>query len=160
MVSISVKIEGLEKLQAGVAAGPAMLASETRLAMTAGSLLIEGTGRTLAPKDMGRLGGSITHVISGGGANLTSRIGPSVAYGIVIEKGRRPGMKAPPVKALAPWARRHGIPDGALFQIARSIGRKGIKARPFMVPALESNRGKVISLFARLGINVVNRMAN
>jgi hypothetical protein len=158
-VQIDVRIEGLEKLQAGVAAAPATLASEVRTAMMAGSLLVEGTARSLAPKDTGRLAGSITHAISGGGANLSSKIGPSVAWGIVIEKGRRPGRPAPPIAALRPWARRHGIPESALFVVARSIGRKGIKARPYMVPALDQNRGRIIALFEKTGLRVVARMA-
>lgn len=158
-MQLDVRIAGLEQLQAGVAAAPATLATEVRTAMTAGSLLIEGAARSLAPKDSGRLGGSITHVIGGGGADLTARIGPSVAYGIVIERGRRPGAAPPPVAALRPWARRRGIPDGALFQVARAIGRKGTKARPFMRPAFDQQRGAVIARFERVGLRVVLRMA-
>ena len=86
-MQIDVRIEGLEKLQAGIASGPATLATEVRTAMVAGSLLIEGSARSLAPNDTGRLAGSITHSISGGGANLTSRIGPSTAYAIYMLRG-------------------------------------------------------------------------
>lgn len=150
-MQIDVRIEGLEKLQAGVAAGPATLASEVRTALTAGSLLVEGTARSLAPKDTGRLGGSITHQISG----MTSRIGPSVAYGLFVEKGRRPG-KPPPVAAIAPWARRHGVNP---FLVARAIGRRGTKPRPFLVPALTQNTGRIVALFQKVGVRVVSRMA-
>lgn len=158
-MQIDLRIEGLERLQAGVAAAPATLASETRLAMVAGSLLIEGTARTLAPKDTGRLAGSITHAISGGGANLTSKIGPSVAYGLYVEKGRQPGKPMPPAGAIAGWAARKGIPASSLFVLRRAIGRKGIKARPFMKPAFDQNRGAVVARFARIGVAVVQRMA-
>lgn len=155
-MQISVKIEGLERLQAGVASGPATLASETRLAMAAGSLLVEGTQRSLVSKDTGRTGGSITHLITGSGANLTSKIGPSVATAIYLEKGRKPG-KMPPVKAIEPWARRHGINP---YMLARSIGRKGTKPHPFVAPSLDPNRAKIIALFEKVGVKVVNRMAN
>jgi hypothetical protein len=154
-VQIDIKIEGLEKLQAGIATGPATLATEVRTAMTAGSLLIEGTARGLAPKDTGRLSGSITHVISGGGANLQSKIGPSVAYGIYVEKGRGPG-KAPPIGAIAGWAARKGINP---YVLARSIARKGVRPQPYMLPAYQSNAGKVTALFERIGAKVVSRMA-
>jgi hypothetical protein len=154
-MQIDVRIEGLEKLQAGVAAAPATLASEVRTAMMAGSLLVEGTARSLAPKDTGRLAGSITHAISGGGASLTSRIGPSVSWGIYVERGRRPG-KPPPVSAIAPWARRHGANP---FLVARAIGRRGTKARPFLVPALTKSQGRIVALFTKVGATVVARMA-
>jgi len=42
----------------------------------------------------------------------------------------------PPPDALSGWARRHGL-AGLEFVIARAIGRRGIKARPFLGPALE-----------------------
>ncbi len=155
MAAIDVRIIGLEALQAGVAAGPATLAAEVRTAMVAGSLLMEGTARTLAPKDTGRLAGSITHTISGGGASLTSRIGPSVAYGLFVETGRRAGTP-PPVGAVAGWANRHGMNP---FVLARSIGRKGTRARPFMAPAFVQNVGRVTALFERIAGVTVRRMA-
>lgn len=150
-MEISVRIEGLEKLQAGAAAAPATLLSETRTALLAGSLLVEGTARSLAPKDTGRLGGSITHQISG----LTSRIGPSVSYGLYVEKGRRPG-KPPPVSAIEPWARRRGANP---FLVARAIGRRGTKPRPFLVPALTQSTPRIVALFQKVGLKVVSRMA-
>jgi hypothetical protein len=158
-VQIDVRIEGLERLQAGVAAGPATLAAEVRGAMTAGSLLIEGAARGLAPKDTGRLAGSITHAISGGGANLQSKIGPSVAYGLYVEKGRGAGKPMPPAGAMAAWMARKGIPASASYVLRRSIGRKGIKARPYMLPAFQQNQGRVTALFMKIGVKVVSRMA-
>lgn len=154
-MQISVRIEGLERLQAGAAAAPATLASEVRTAMVAGSLLIEGAARGLAPKDTGRLAGSITHTISGGGANLTSKIGPSVAYGLFVEKGRAPG-KMPPIGAIRGWAARKGINP---YMLARAIARKGTKPHPFLVPAFEQNSGRVIALFQKIGVAVVQRIA-
>lgn len=155
MASVTVQIVGLERLQAGVARGPATLAREVRTAMTAGSLLIEGTARTLAPKDTGRLAGSITHVIGGGGASLQARIGPSVAWGIFVEQGRRAG-KRPPIAAVEGWARRHGVSP---YVVARSIGLKGTRPHPFLLPAYQQNSGRVIALFTALGARVVSTMA-
>lgn len=155
MASIEIRIEGLEKLQAGLSAGPTTLATEVRTAMQAGSLLIEGTARGLAPKDTGRLAGSITHQITGGGANLTSKIGPSVAYGLFAEKGRGAGTP-PPVSAVRGWATRHGMNPYAL---ARAIGRKGTKGKPYMEPAFRQNVNGVIRLFDKVAATVVARMA-
>ena len=150
-MEISIKIEGIENLAAGAAAAPATLESEVKLALVAGSLLIEGSARGLAPKDTGRLAGSITHNISG----LTSRIGPSVAYGLYVEKGRGAG-KPPPVGAVAGWAARKGINP---YVLARAIGRRGTRPRPYMLTAFNSNVGRVTALFSKVAVKVVARMA-
>jgi hypothetical protein len=47
-------------------------------------------------------------------------------HAAVIEYGRRPGSRMPPVEAIRGWARRKGLPKGVAFLIARSIARKGI----------------------------------
>ena len=50
-----------------------------------------------------------------------------------IDKGRRPGAKPPPVRAIIPWVQARGIKfknssiEQTAFVIARSIGIKGIK---------------------------------
>lgn len=43
-----------------------------------------------------------------------------------VDKGRRPG-KYPPIKAIAQWVRVKGISPEAVFPIARSIFKFGIK---------------------------------
>ncbi len=58
-------------------------------------------------------------------------------YASVIEYGRRPGARRPPVQALIPWVRdKMGLQGkaarGAAFAIARKIGQRGIKARPVL----------------------------
>ncbi len=55
-------------------------------------------------------------------------------YAAVIEYGRRPGSRPPPVEPIARWAqRRLRLPyeqaKGIAFGIARSIGRRGLKGR-------------------------------
>jgi hypothetical protein len=49
-----------------------------------------------------------------------------------VEHGRRPGQRPPPARALYGWAERH-LGDWKLaYPLAKSIGRKGIKARPLL----------------------------
>ena len=50
-------------------------------------------------------------------------------------------------------------PKRATWCLARSIARKGIKPKPFMQPAFEGNRARVVSLFGKIGVAVVQRMA-
>ena len=159
-MAITVQVEGLDKLTAKLNAAPAAVASETRTAMQASLLLFEGTARQKAPQDTRRLAGSITSKIEGSGGNLTGRVGPSVAYGIVMERGRRAGTRMPPPGALRAWAGRHGIPESALWRLARAIGRRGIKARPFLQPAYDQHKATVVKLFERVGVNVVAKLAD
>jgi hypothetical protein len=105
------------------------------------------------------LADSISRAITGSGASLTSTIGPTLAYGIVVEKGRTPGKPAPPVAAIRSWGLRHGFNERSLFILARSIGIKGMKARPYMRPALERNQGQIVADFAKVGVAVVARMS-
>jgi hypothetical protein len=39
--------------------------------------------------------------------------------------------------------------------VARAIGRKGVRAAPFLLPAYEKNKGRITDLFAKVGIKVV-----
>lgn len=64
--------------------------------------------------------------------SLETVIAPKVGYGVYVEKGTRPHF--PPIAAITPWAKRKGISP---FLVARSIARKGTKAKPFMAPAAQ-----------------------
>jgi hypothetical protein len=141
MASLTIEVVGADKLSAGL----------TKAAMEASLLLVEGDARRGVKRDTGRLQSSITHRVSGGGANLTGEVGPSVKYGLFVERGRRPG-RPPPVSAVAGWARRHGVSP---YLVARAIGRKGVRPRPFLLPAYEKNAGRIRDLFARIGLRVV-----
>lgn len=152
---ITAQVEGLDRLQRGLTGAPRALGSETRKAMEASLTLIEGDARKNAPQDTRRLAGSITYSIRGTGAELTGRVGPSLRYGWFVEHGRRPG-KFPPLAAVSGWARRHGVSP---FVVARAIARKGTRPQPFLVPAFEKNRGRIVGLFERVGLRVVSTIA-
>jgi len=141
---------------------PAVLARELHAAMQTSLLLIEADARQNAANDTGRLAGSITSQITGEGLNLIGQVGPSVRYGENVEYGRRVGAKAPPVDALMGWIRRHPRPGphnrsqrSQAFALARSISRRGIRARPFLAPAYHKNRAAIIAAFERVGARVV-----
>jgi len=46
---------------------------------------------------------------------------------IFVDKGRRPGAKPPPIKSIREWISRKGL-DLNAYAVAKSIGKKGIKA--------------------------------
>jgi hypothetical protein len=67
---------------------------------------------------------------------------------IFVERGRRANKPMPPGGALLGWMSRHGIPANREFVIRRAIGRRGIKARPFMAPLptqLEPMRQQILA---------------
>jgi hypothetical protein len=59
-------------------------------------------------------------------------------YAHFVDSGRGANKKPPPVRAIVDWIERNGIFATNLttlqlaFAISRSIGKKGIKARPFL----------------------------
>lgn len=86
---------------------PEVVARQMHDAMERSLYLIESDAHTFAPRDVGRLGGSITHRIDGSGLVIEGHVGPSVRYGAPVEFGRQAGAKMPPVDALIPWVQRH-----------------------------------------------------
>lgn len=101
--------------------------------------------------DQGRLRGSITHVVERESETIvTCYVGTNVSYALPVHNGRRPGARQPPTEPILEWARRKGIitdadtpaaARGKAFVIARAIGRRGIRAKPFLVDALPAARG-------------------
>lgn len=144
---LSIRVEGLQRLAGRMGTAGQRLQTETQIAMQKSVLLIEGTARELAPRDTGRLGGSISSRITGRGATLLGEVGPSVKYGFWVERGRRPG-KLPPIAAVAGWARRHGMSP---FLVARAIGRRGTRPQPYMWPAWQRNETRIRDLFREVG---------
>lgn len=102
--------------------------------------------------DVGRLRGSVTHVVTRDGSDLAVFVGTNVRYALPVHNGRRAGAKMPPVDDILDWARRKHIVDatmteseqrGVAFVIARSISKRGINARPFLLEAIPAARGVV-----------------
>jgi hypothetical protein len=110
---------------------PAFTAYLIRVAMTRSLLLIEADARKLAPRDQGRLGGSITHYTLGFGLEQEGHVGPSVqpSYGAPVEFGRKAGARMPPVAALMGWVMRHW--RGAV------VGRPGRQRGQRVLPGFE-----------------------
>ena len=75
-------------------------------------------------------------------------------YASYVEYGRKPG-KMPPPDILKAWAYKkfrlsHKDARSAAWALARSIAKKGTKARPFFEPAVESGWRKMIDKIAKI----------
>ena len=62
--------------------------------------------------------------------------GSAASYAIWVHEGRSPGGKMPPREPIEAWARRHGIPEEAVFNIQRAIAARGIPATKFLERAM------------------------
>lgn len=155
MPAVTFTIPNLPKFLASIRAAAQSTPAEMHAAMSEATLVLEAEARSLAPRDVGRLQGSITSRIHGSGTSLIGEVGPSVRYGLYVETGTRPHW--PPRAPLEGWAARHGIP---VFLVQRAIARRGTAARPFVGPALERTRGRIETIFARIGAKVFSRVAS
>ena len=75
-------------------------------------------------------------------------------YASYVEYGRKPG-KMPPPDILEAWANKkfrlsHKDARSAAWALARSIAKKGTKARPYFEPAVESGWRKMIDKIAKI----------
>src|SRR5690349_7525524 len=141
---VTLQILGLDKLLAGFRRATSILPKETRTTMERSLLRIESGARSRAPRRTGRLAGSITHRISGGGANLVGEVGPSVQYGLYVETGTRPHWMAPGI-----------LP----FPAMRTIARRGTRAQPYLVPSFRAALPSIEADFGALGFKVVQEIA-
>jgi len=86
-------------------------------------------------------------------------VGVGEKYGSVVEAGRRPGGKMPPVKAIERWAEIKLNAKGAGFVIAKKIQRQGTKAQPFVEPAFRSEAQYVVDQFGIAANMIMSQMA-
>ena len=96
--------------------------------------VVEETPRGVSAE--GGLAGAVFGEVVTQGDKVTGIVGNPVPYGEVIERGRRPGKRRPPIEPLIPWVRsKLGISDekearGIAYVIAKKIGMSGFKTIP------------------------------
>lgn len=157
--SYTLKIEGLDSLisdftKAGVNFKPLL-----QQAMVKSTTLVQNTIKnniiTQGIQVTGNLARSVQkHEVS------ASRgvVAVDEKYGGAVEFGRKAG-KAPPSQAIERWAQLKLGVSGVGFIIARSIGRKGTKANPFVEPAYRRSADPILGYFSEACQIVVRMMA-
>lgn len=142
-------------------AGP-IVVDEITKAMNRSVLSVERSAKQVVPVDTGTLRRSITHEVRPSPGMVVGRVGSNVPYARYVEEGRAAGSMPPP-DALARdlqggWLRRHGIPNELAFVVARAIARRGIKPRPYLKPAIKTNRMAIEREFAQVPRRVIRRL--
>lgn len=151
-----VRITGINQLILNMEGAPRVMRDRLPKAMEKALKLVVGTARGLAPRDEGTTADSIDYSVHGAGSDtVTGEAGPrNGIVGLVAEVGRKPG-RMPPPESLAGWASRHGFDEDALFVLARAIGEKGTRGKPFMRPAAQRHEAEITDIFAGVGVDLV-----
>lgn len=131
-------------------AGPAIVADETETALDRGALLVQGSAREAAPVFQGVLRNSIAIEAF----PRQREVGSNQPHAETVEKGRTPGKPMPPRGALLRWIAFKGLQPAAgqtleqlEYLIRRKIGRSGTAPQPYLFPALEQHRGRIVKEF-------------
>lgn len=102
------------------------------------ALRIQALARIKAPVDTGTLRAGIQMVQ--GSRGIARAVETTSGYGGWVERGSGPHRTADGSemfrRSIKAWARRKGL-SGREYVIAQAIRRRGVKARPFLRPAVE-----------------------
>lgn len=146
---MTIIIEGVDITQANLKRIDKAL-SNMRKPMQQATNLVTGVAQNNAPVDTGKLKSSILPSVSHRGKTTMGVVGSNLAYAPFMELGTRPHF--PPVAALEGWASRHGM---NAFVVARTIARRGLKARKYLQRALDSNRRRIINIFVEAVAKII-----
>ena len=137
MATIDIEIRGLKETQANMERIVRDLRGEPYLsAMRRATLLVQRSAKQKAPVDTGRLRASITPEVRWQGDTAVGVVGSNVKYAPYIELGTRPHFVSK--QNIGRWASRHDMDDTGLFVTG--------KAQPFLKPAFEENKQRIIAL--------------
>jgi HK97 gp10 family phage protein len=140
---ITIEIKGLDKLKEKMKdLSDVTVRQQMERTMYRSTEMIKNRARDLVRVDTGALRRSIRDIVQVGEREIKGIVGPTEPYGAPVEFGARPHF--PPVGALERWARKRGINPWAL---AVSISRKGTESHPFLIPAFEQFKNKIIEEF-------------
>lgn len=170
MIGYELDVDGLEEQIAALAAYDDNSHRSLRAAMQKSLITIGSEVVPLVPVGVSaRLKNSMGSEIQElGPANLVGRYGSSLKdelYPQVMEYGREPGKKFPPVESLLRWVHlkiRPGLAqeERTAFLIARKIARVGIKGKKFMEQGFEKSQERVLGYFNQAMEEIVRSLTN
>lgn len=149
-MTLSAEVKGLEALQKKLRSP--LFKQPLRNLLSDAADIAEIKAKRAAPKDTSSMARNITPDVGSTKAKVS--LPRNLEYYHVMEFGRKPGGKLPPLPAIAAWARRKGISASAVFPIARAIARRGIKGRFFMRQAELAVNKAMPGLLRKMGEEV------
>jgi HK97 gp10 family phage protein len=163
---ITARISGLRQALAQLEKIKNKQQAEIKRAFTVSALNVEREAKRNAPVNMGRLRSDIQRSTDfDDGMVVRAEVFNTVDYAPFIEFGTKSNVNVPAeltqyalqfkasktgsfdelLQNIAEWANRKGIDPEAVFPIARKIAREGIEARPYLFPAWERERPKLLN---------------
>lgn len=143
-ISVAIHDQGARKMLDRLDAGMRQAVHDS---LWRGALELSRVAQRNAPKAFSTLRNSI-HVEE---INpLHFRVATGVNYARFVEEGRRPGKQPGTANGLMEWVRlKTGLQgkdlDRKTYVIARAIGIKGIAPQPYMQPAYDSEKDRIIA---------------
>ena len=141
-------------------AGP-VIEREFQNSMVRVTAQVQHDAQALVVVDQGHLRRSITTRAT----PFLGTVGTNLIYARTVERGWPPHYRFIPPGALLNWMQRKGIRPGphqtiqqVEYRIRRKIWEGGLKARPYLRPALERNRPQIEREFAAAMQRVVARV--
>lgn len=146
------------------------LAAANKAAMHASTFLVESTAKALVPRRTGHLQASIQSEVTGSGVTLRGAVGTDISYGAFVEEGAHAHDIAPVTASalMVPVAPMGGFGGGRLSGAARSgqqvaflahVRHPGNLPHPYLIPALEINRGPIQAIFTAAAQKVLGQIA-
>ena len=171
-MAFAVSLGGMKELEGKLKNLTTALKVDVGDEINASVIKIENQAKRLAPVNFGQLRGSIAHSKD---SELTYSVAANASYSAYVEFGTGPQVNVPAdfksyaqqfkgksggkfkdmVEALTLWVKRKGIGNGKndkglAYVIALSILRKGMRPQPFLVPAYEMEKPKLIQRLNKL----------
>jgi HK97 gp10 family phage protein len=168
MDQITFRPEGFEKLFAKFKSINEAAQQDVKNEFNASALNIQSTAKRLAPVNFGNLRNTIVLEQIGDTSNFVFTVAAKAKYSPYVEfgtggkvsvpsdyveyaakfKGKKGGTFKEMVDALILWVQRKGISGkndkSTAYLIARSILRKGLRPQPFLIPAFEQEKPKLL----------------
>ena len=167
-----VSLNGMKELQGKLNKLTTALEKDVSNEINATALNIENQAKKLAPINLGQLRNSIALTKD---SELTYTVAANASYSAYVEFGTGPQVNVPAdfasyaiqfkgksggkfkdmVEALTLWVKRKGIGNGKndkglAYVIALSILKKGMRPQPFLIPAYEMEKPKLIKRLNQL----------
>ena len=171
-MAFAVSLGGMKELEGKLKNLTTALKVDVGDEINASVIKIENQAKRLAPVNFGQLRGSIAHSKD---SELTYSVAANASYSAYVEFGTGPQVNVPAdfksyaqqfkgksggkfkdmVEALTLWVKRKGVGNGKndkglAYVIALSILRKGMRPQPFLVPAYEMEKPKLIQRLNKL----------
>lgn len=148
--SFSITVDTKQIARLAKRLSPREISRRGHAAMQESVAYLQGAVQRATPVDTGVTRGTIFTEVRGRElAGMRGIVASPLVHTIVLEFGRRPGQRMPPLGPIRVWLHHQGKDERLAFVVARSIGRKGTKAHHMFSAAAERGASMVTAIWQR-----------